>query len=452
MSVADLVGRVQPLLPAPVDELQVAALLESQGVTDQAAVEQYGAADVFALAQEVFQRLPHTPVPAPETPLPRRSWHDAAHGLLYLMPSAVYPAVFAVLGGPVMARGMVLATAVGWVWGAGTSWVAHQLLGLGAAGSADRAQRVMSGIGVTAVLAGAVALLPWGGGLPLVLFAVAQAAVQAAYGILLFHREQPLLLAAMLPAGLAGLVHLASGYDDAFAPVVLLFGGVSVLFALALAWRATRGTRDADGVRPPTRSALARGALPNAAYAAACAAFLLYTDARYVLGAVDLAVAAAPLVLGMGVVEWRANRVFEQADDLIRGDLRPAQFQRAVWRVLLRELTTCLVALGAFALLLLLVLRWAGALTLHGALLIDGHVLLGGAFFLGFVLIRTGGPARPLAIASGVLLACVAVAETAADAWGPHGHVPVFLVGSAVLPVLMLGALRGSVGQVRHHL
>ena len=43
--------------PPAVDALQVAALLEADGVTDRAARVEYGYADVFALADEVYRRL-----------------------------------------------------------------------------------------------------------------------------------------------------------------------------------------------------------------------------------------------------------------------------------------------------------------------------------------------------------------------------------------------------------
>jgi hypothetical protein len=84
-------------------------------------------------------------------------------------------------------------------------------------------------------------------------------------------------------------------------------------------------------------------------------------------------------------------------------------------------------------------------LTSPGALLIDAHVLLGGAFFLGFVLVRTGGAVLAPLVVSGVLLGNVVADRLLAD------PVPVFVIGCTALPVFLLVALRWSVGQVRHY-
>ncbi len=436
MILDELVGRVAELLPDPVDELQVAALLESQGVTDQIAVERYGRTDVFALGREVFERLPRTSVAAAPVP-PAGSWLHAVRGPLYLVPTTAFPAVAAVLGGPAAVRAMVVATAVTWVWGSGTSAVAHQLLGLGAAGAASRSLRLLGAAGVAVAVTVAGVLLGWGAAV----FVLALAGLQLSIGVLLFHGRESVLAAAVAPAGAGGLLHLLSGAVE----VVLALGGATALLAVGGAWYAGREARDRAGVRLPRRRALLTAALPSGVYAALCATFLLHMDSRYVLSAVDLAVAAAPLVLGMGVVEWRAHRLFDVGAAELRRCALPREFDAAMWRVLLRELGVCLVALGAAALVLLVALRWAGVLTSSGALLIDGHVLLGGAFFLGFVLVRTGGAVLAPLIVSGVLLGNVVAALLVAD------PVPVFVLGCTALPVFLLVALRWSVGQVRHY-
>ncbi|MET8759084.1 hypothetical protein [Lentzea sp. NPDC004782] len=434
MILDELVTRVAGQLPDPVDELQVAALLESQGVTDQVAVDTYGRTDVFALGRQVFERLPRGTVEAEREPR-RSSWPHAVRGPLYLAPTTVFPAVADVLGGPAAVRAMVVATAVSWVWGSGASAAAHQLLARGAGAAAARLARWL-GLAGTAIAAAVATVSGWQSAL----FVLALAGLQFSIGVLLFHRREIVLVTAVVPASAGGVIHLvweATG-------IALALGGVTVLLAAAGAWRAGREAHDADGVRLPKASTLLGAALPGAVYAALCATLLLYTDSRYVLSALDLAVAAAPLVLGMGVVEWRAQRFFELASDELRRCAVPAEFRKALWRLLLRELGGCLVALGSAAAVLLVVLRAADVLTLPGALLVDGHVLLGGAFFLGFVLVRTGGAVTAPLILAAVLLGDV-VAGLAAD------PVPVFLVCTTALSLFLLVALRGSVGQVRHY-
>lgn len=436
MILDDLVERVAGLLPDPVDELQVAALLESQGITDQVAADRYGRADVFALGQEVFERLPRKSV-AVEDDTRGTTWLHAVRGPLYLVPTTVFPAVTAVLGGPAAVRAMVVATAVSWVWGSGASAVAHRLLGTGLAAGAARSLRLLGAAGTTVATTTAVAVLDWRSAV----FVLALSGLQFAIGVLLFHREEVLLAAAVLPAGAGGVLYLVSETVG----ITLLLGGVTVLLAVGGAWRAGRAARDSGGVRRPPARTLLGTALPSSVYAALCAIFLLYTDSRYVLSALDLAVAAAPLVLGMGVVEWRAHRFFEQAARELRRCVLPHDFHRAIWRELVRELGVCLLVLGAAALTLLVALRLTGLLTSPGALLIDAHVLLGGAFFLGFVLVRTSGPLLAPLIVLTVLLADVAAVASGAD------PVPAFLLSCTAFSIFLLVALRGSVGQVRHY-
>ncbi|GGU41163.1 hypothetical protein [Lentzea flava] len=436
MIIDELVDRVAGLLPDPVDELQVAALLESQGITDQVAVDRYGRTDVFALGQEVFERLPRGSV-AVQDDAPTGTWLHAVRGPLYLLPTTAFPAVAAVLGGPAAVRAMVVATVVSWVWGSGASAVAHRLLGGGAAATATRSLRWLGAAGTAVATTTATVALGWRSAL----FVLALSGLQFAIGVLLFHRREKLLAVAVLPAGAGGVIHLVSGATAA----VLVLGGTTVLLAVVGAWRAGRGTRDAGGVRLPRARTLLGAAVPSSGYAALCATLLLHTDSRYALSALDLAVAAAPLVLGMGVVEWRANRFFEVASEELRRCALPHDFAPAVRRRLVRELGLCLLALGSAALVLLVALRWAGELTSSGALLIDGHVLLGGAFFLGFVLVRTSGAATAQLIVAAALLGNVAAVALGAD------PVPVFLLTCAALSIFLLMALRGSAGQVRHY-
>ncbi|MDQ2589100.1 hypothetical protein [Saccharothrix yanglingensis] len=456
MTIADLTGRVGRVLPDPVDELQVAAVLESLGVTDRTAVEVYRAADVFDLARQVYERLPHVGeggrhAADHRSPAPR-SWYDVVHGPLYLLPAVGYPAVFTALGGPAAIRALVLATTVGWLWGAGTVWIAHRVLRSGAGGVTGRLLRVLATAGAALAAVGALALPSPSGGPVAVLFVMALTGYQIASGILVFYHREPLVLLTSLPVVLGGAGYLVSGLADALVSPVLLFGCASAAATFGLALLVTLRAEDAPGARPPGARALVLGALPVIGHTALCAAFLFYTDVRFIGGAVDLAVAAAPLALGMGVAEWRANRFFEQAAELLRERRPTAWFRSAVWRMLLRELANCLVVLGGLALVLLACLRVTGLLTSRGALLVDAHVVLGGAFFLGFVLIRTGRLPRLLAVLAGVLIADVALAEfVVADAWAPHAHVPVFLLCGTALALLMLSTLRTSVGEVHHY-
>jgi hypothetical protein len=91
-----------------VSPLQVAAMLESLGITDELAQERYGYADVFALAEKVMIRLPRTyydvvvengqvvstaVAPSPHLTFPTETWRDKLQdylrGVASLLPMIV---------------------------------------------------------------------------------------------------------------------------------------------------------------------------------------------------------------------------------------------------------------------------------------------------------------------------------------------------------------------------
>ena len=293
---APLIQALTPAIARPVDELHVAAVLESTGVTDQAALDTYRYDNVFTLADAVYQRMPAVSGPAvddepPAQGQPGGSVRLLTHGLLYILPSTVYPAVLVALGAAAMIRGLVFATTLGWVWGMGVSVVAYQLVGRGK----DR-----------------------------------------------------------------------------------------------------------------------------------------------------IAIAALPLILGMGMLEWRAHRFTAKVGTLWGRVAVCEEFCRAAWWLLLEELGNCLAVLGALGAILLIVLHETGTLSARGAMLIDAHVLLGGAFFLGFLLARYQQFGRLLAIMALVVAADVLMLPWAATRLAPDGAVPVFLFCTMALLTAQLITLRTS--------
>jgi hypothetical protein len=160
----------------------------------------------------------------------------------------------------------------------------------------------------------------------------------------------------------------------------------------------------------------------------------------------DLGIAVAPLVLGMGAVEWRAHRYCEQALEELNRSRAVRSFRRATWRLLVRELASCLAILGGLAVALLAGLAQFDLLTIRGSLLVDAHVLLGGAFFLGFVLMRYEGMSWLLTITPVVLIGNVLV-----NLVTPGNEIGVFLTSCGALLVLFLLVLRATAGEVRRY-
>jgi len=440
----------QPLSHA-VDELHVAAVLESIGVTDPVAQDRYGHNDVFELAAGLHRLLstvapPAVALPAvappaasDDRPAPAR-WRGTlrmlAHGPVYLLPTTVYPAVLTVLGASAMFRGLMFTVALGWVWGMGMSVVAYQLAGRDKMRSAGRALRVLglAGLGI-ALLGGSLLAVTGAGGPGLVAFVVAQMGFQLMAGVLVFYGRELRLTVVMLPASVAGLALLVSGYARMLVVPTLVAGGLSIVLLAVTAWvTSTGGPAGREAEHPVALSRTFPGAVPSVCYAALCAVFFLLTDSQFLVGERDLALAAAPLILGMGALEWRAHRFTEKVGELFGSRAMAAEFGSAAWRLLLKELCNCLAILGGLGAVSLVVLRASGWLSTLGVLLAAGYILLGGAFFLGFIMARHQQFAQLLGIMSPVVLA---------DVLG-GGKVPAFLLTTVILLLLQLVALRVS--------
>lgn len=459
--IPELARTVTPAVRRAVDELHVAAVLESMGVTDQSASGTYRHDDVFALADAVSRLMPPGTGPVagdgavPAAPARSgRNLRVLAHGLLYFLPCTVYPAVLIALGAPAMIRGMVFSTALGWVWGMAMSAVAYQFAGHGKDRSAGRALRLLGLAGlVVALLAGTALAAAGPGGTGLVAFVVAQMSFQLMAGVLVFYGHELWLAATMLPASMAGIALLLSRYSPALVRLTLIAGGVSIVLLTVTAWiTSMRAPRRPDSPEKVTISRTVAGAAPSVYYGALCAAFLLLTDSRFLVGRTDLAIAALPLILGMGTLEWCASRFTVKVSELWSRVATCAQFRRDAWLLLIKGLTTCLAVVGGLAAILLIILRASGVLSARGAMLIDAHVLLGGAFFLGFVLARHRQFGRLLVIMSLVVAANVLMMPWAVRLLTPDGQVPVFLLCTAVLLVSQLITLRASFRRVFYYL
>jgi hypothetical protein len=459
--IGELAARMRVLVGRPVDALQVAAALEAEGIVDRTARDRYGHGDVFDLAEELFARLDTGAAGRGGHPVTgagrRAAVRDVSHGLVYLLPAALLPTLPALVGVHRLVLALVIASGLGWVWSAGSAWLAYRLLGRGLHASAGRVLWVaaLSGTAVGSAAGAVTAAVAGGGGL-LVGIVAALLAFQMASTVALVYRREAWLVACMAPGVAAGIAHVVDGRPGAALAAGVGAGSIALTLAVA-SWQTTRTpARGAGWSRAaPVEPALHRAVRPELAqlggvllYAALSAGFLLHVDARYLSGRPGLAVAAAPLVLGMGLVEWRTRRFHDQATGLLHRSSEPRRFAVAVWFRLAGGLLTVLTAIGVLAAGLLVVLDREGLLDRAVAVLIAAHVAVGGAYFLAFVV---AGQSRYGRLCT-ALAAALAVDVAAVRLW-PGGVDPLrdgiaLLACALLLQALLAGSLLRRLGQV----
>ncbi|MFI9642198.1 hypothetical protein ACIG87_19375 [Micromonospora sp. NPDC051925] len=461
--VDDLVERVRPQLTRAVDALQVAAALEADGHTDRTAQVEYGYRDVFVLAAEVFRRM--GPIPpgddrtptAPTTgPGRRGDLRTISHGLLYVLPSAAFPAVLAVVGRPGLVLGMILAGTVGWIYSGVVAYSAFRLLGLGRPRSASRVLRLAALTAPLLGVAAGVAMLPYGG-VPLAAMMVFQLTYQLASTLLLFYRREWWLAAAMLPALLFGAIFLVSG-GVAQRRWAVGAAALGVLATLAAGLWATRSAARVEEPTPrdplwPPWPAL----LGVVGYGLCSATLLFHAQAPYLLGQLDVAAAAVPLILSMGFVEWRTSRFWASAVALSRRARVPSGFVAGVWRTIGREVAACLSVPAVLGAVLLAGLAYAGLLSAAGVVMTAAHVALAGAYYLAFLLVGRGRYGW-LCLSMTVVIvlhvglgALLGVAPLLGQGGDPVADTSLYLGSVLLLQALFALGLAPVIGQVRHY-
>ncbi|MFB9235779.1 hypothetical protein ACFFWC_09510 [Plantactinospora siamensis] len=502
--VDELVERIRPRLARAVDALQVAAALEADGHTDRGAQVEYGYTDVFVLASEVYRRLGQ-PGPAAGQPAGAagRGWPDGlrtvAHGPLYLLPSAAFPAVVSVVGRPGLVLGLVLAGTLGWTASGVAAHLAHRLVGLGRPRSANRVLRA-------ALLAGPLLGVPLGaalaplGGLPLAVMVVLQLTYQLASTLLMFYRREAWLALVMCPTAVTGVVYLMF-HGAAQRRWAVATAALCVLAAFAAALLAARaaaptgapsapagapsapaGDPSAPAAGPAARAGgpAARAGEPAvgepaaapvaenpwwpeaaalcgvAGYGLCSAALLFHAEAPY-LDRLNLAVAVVPLILSMGFVEWRSSRFWPDMVALTRRALRPRGFVSGIWRAIGRESAACMAVPAVLGAALLALLHRAGELTAAAAAMTAAHAALAGAYYLAFLLVGRGrygwlclsiGFVVALHIGVGALLGAAPLLHRVGSA---GTDTSLYLGSVLLLQALFAIGLLPVIGQIRHY-
>ncbi|MFI5985637.1 hypothetical protein ACIBEA_32855 [Streptomyces sp. NPDC051555] len=421
----ELAERLAPFIAAAVHPDEIAAVLESDGMTDEHIRLAYGRHDSFGLAEELYARVPRSfPEPA-ETPDPWKVSLTACllRGLIFALPGLAYVLGAPLLEGPPDRFGLPAGTLtllagalIGWVWDQTLSHRAYSWLGLGDRAAAGRT--LLVGAPAGALLGGAAALAVPGGPAFSYAFAAGQALYVGAATVLLVLGRERLLLCALAPMAAGAVVSLVVGLATPLRVALLL---LSLLGACTLAlrelplvegvrtaarrvrdrlrrgpgegtvrWRMLRGAEEEFAPRGPRLG----DSVPFGVFGLGTGLLVLYAALGEVLAGGPAEAVAAPsavaLTLSMGPAEWLLHRF--RSGSL--AGLRAARSPRAFWGRMVATLAECLasyltvlLALGIAGTLL-----WTGAPGLSGVrvatLLLLGTVMWTGLLLQSFGAVR----------------------------------------------------------------
>ncbi|AZM57963.1 hypothetical protein DMA15_28945 [Streptomyces sp. WAC 01529] len=279
---------------AAVHPYEVAALLESQGLTGDRIQETYGQPDLFSLADAVFRRVPRSHRKPPPPPDPWRPDHlrCALRGLLFALPGTAYLLAEGVWASTAGLHGLIAAALVSWAWSQALSHRAYVRLAAGRHG-AGRALLAGAPLGVAA--ASGTGLLVAGPGAA-ALFAVGQSCYLAAAGVLLVLGREKALAAALLPvaAGAAALPW--------WQPPGPLRTGLPLL---TVVWAAAAA---GYALRSALREAPAPGPAPRLAQSVPYGLFGLAAGVLTAVAGSQEPYSVIVLTLSMGPAEWLLHR------------------------------------------------------------------------------------------------------------------------------------------------
>ncbi|MBB1261190.1 hypothetical protein [Streptomyces alkaliterrae] len=374
-ALAELAARLGADCAAAVHPEEIAALLESEGLNDQRIRERYGFPDSFALADELFARVPraHHRAPAPDPGDGPRAelLRCLVRGVVFTLPALAFVLGSPFLSGPPGTRGLptgtftLLAGALcGWAWSQALSHRAHFWLGLGGPPGRRAAARALArgasaGVAASVALAALAALLTDGAPWPVWVFCVGQAGYLAGATVLLVLGHERALLAALLPVTAGGVLSALRDLPDAWRAALLGASLAAVLVLAVLTVLAELGSAEAESaprypsLAPPLWSSVPYGLLGLGVGVLVMLAILADVLRDAALGSIAAPTALA-LSLSMGPAEYLLGRFRHRTLGRLRDLTGFAGFRTTVAVELARGML-CYLAL-------LLPLAWLGSL------------------------------------------------------------------------------------------
>ena len=441
-----------------VSPLEIAAALEADGITDEKSRTEYGCDDVFALASELYSRVPlRTSRHTSRLDTPHAVSRNIARGGLFALPGLFYFVVEPLFPSKAAPVALLLAVMAGWGISQVMAIVGHTLIG--------RGNRSGAGVALAFILVGGLALMAAIGGLSATMTGwnhnlVAACFTQTLYimsaaVLLLFERDR-LLWISLVPGVAVSVLFLADNPLGITREVAV----GAVVVAMALTFGTALYTTDrAFQTGPRNHARLGRADAWRAAQfgiygvllAALLAAPMLHSAATHTPGESPslLGAAMVPLVLSMGVAEWQLASYTERRNRAMDNSIDIESFSKKAWHSLLVAAGTHAAALFVLtAITALGVALMVGHVPADVAELMTAYLFLGAAVFLALVLTTWG---RITVVLPTLALAVVLIWLPALVA--PHSPqlMTIYLIVSAALAGCLLALGWHEVRVVSNH-
>ncbi|MFN7148910.1 MAG: hypothetical protein ACK4V6_05455 [Microthrixaceae bacterium] len=344
-----MVSKCRETLEGNPDELGLAAMLESWGITDASAKELYGADDVFSLARSLQVRLQVEErgvglAPA-RVPLLTPAW--LLRGATYL-PSALFVVIALshdVAGAAAVAFAVV--TCIGWGVSEAVSHIAHAAINRGGLGAIRRTfeQVLIAGAPLAAVAAVSTSVAS--GSVTAGLLIGVQLLYLLAATILLPQGREGMLLIALSPALVAAALAFHGSGPRYFVEILALSLVGEIVVIIVIVVRLRRAERHGHGA--PTRADLVAASpflvagVAMGVFALACTSIVLEQigSRRALIGLI------VPLMLSMGLSEIGIRRYQHTVQRDLVMSVRLGQFAGRARRRVLVYASTYLALLVA---------------------------------------------------------------------------------------------------------
>ena len=472
---ASLAEELALRIPQPVDELEVAAVLESMGITDEVASQEFAEQDVFALAAQVFPILKaisksnEADDTIADSGRSRRARQAANERAVAVMMLALGPlALLTLIERTLSGQGQGSARAIAALWGisAGMLLVAGPTFAigrrsaiLGGLGYVDQQRlylrtRASWGVALLGLALGGFFLLAQVAGLSV---AVTAAFAGGAAGLGLAWMLINLLLFAGRTRLVVGCLAFGCGTDLAVtttvSPLLGLYTGASATLALLTAAALSLGRGVAEHVRSPRGALLSLESIPYAFYAVLAVAMMIapatlaWLDDGGALpraeaaGEVGLAFTAAivPTAISLLFIE-RSMRIYwdflrSSGEERGLSGFREAVRRFEAGRILHYAVVHAALSVTSAATFLLLTLRTDLELAIHRRDFFTGlafYWLFGCIQFTGLLLVNLSKPwraAAPLAVGLGIAAGASASAVLA----GLPNGIPIIVAAAAAV-------------------